>query len=637
MNETQGSPRWRYYTLLLALIATVALYLPGISGPFIHDDAGQITVNDDIKIDRVTVDNLQRSVAHYPSRPLPMMSFAINHADCGLNPSCFKFTNIVIHALTGLALFLFLAVLRQIGERRALFHMPVWLPVIVSALWLLHPLQVSTVLYVVQRMAQLSTLFSLLALTFYLLARFEVTTLRARAVWFSAAAACFALGMLSKENTALVVPLAGLLEVLLLSPRQRQRIPRPTLTGWLLAAFLLTALCLLALYPVSRIASSYAQRDFLPIERLLTESRIVWYYASEVLWPDPARMSVFLDIFPISHSLTDPWTTLPAVAGWFLATGAALAALLRGPSLIAFGVLFFVIGHLLESTVLGLALTYEHRNYGALIGLLLAVACAAWSALRQPRLRIVAAVLGIALCTVELAIRVQTWSTEQDLATHMMTPNFSGSYNGTLHVAAFFDQQANHHADNPVMSRLYRDKATTAYRHAATLSAQPYAPLSILVLRFPATQDEVWPQLFAVAATQPVTFDALNWTNYMATCLLVPVCPVSRDDFAHYLDLLLANPRSPHVIRIKLERTAGTFFTKVYNDPDKGLALARKAAQSGSEDARESLIKNLAYLGRTDEARREYEALVRDANPDDRRRQRIEQALAQPGVVLPMP
>ena len=46
-----------------------------------------------------------------------------------------------------------------------------WLALLTSALWLLHPLHVSTVLYAVQRMAQLSTLFTLAGL--YVFARYR--------------------------------------------------------------------------------------------------------------------------------------------------------------------------------------------------------------------------------------------------------------------------------------------------------------------------------------------------------------------------------------------------------------------------------------------------------------------------------
>lgn len=628
------SPRWIYYSLLLSVVAAIALYLPGITGPFIHDDTGQITANPDVRITEVTAENLQRSTSHYPARPLPMMTFALNHASCGLDASCYKSTNIFIHAATGLALFIFLTLLASAGRRRRLFTMPEWLPLVVTALWLLHPLNVSTTLYVVQRMTQLSVLFSLLFLACYLQARFVAGTVAARAGWSLAAAGSLLLGLWSKESAALALPLAGLLELLLLSPRQRQRITHPLLTGWIIVVLAFAALTLLALYPPPVIARSYLQRDFLPMERLLGEARILWYYASEIIWPHADRMSFFLDFIPLSRSLLDPWTTLPAVLGWFTLCGAALATLLRGPSLWAFGVLFFLVGHLIESTVFGIAPAYEHRNYGPAIGLILATGALAHAALRQARLHVIVAVVALGFCCVQLIARVDTWSSGTAFAAHLQQPQFSASYNGTLDYASYYDQQAGQLTESPELARLFRQKALAGFRHGATLSTQPYAALSYLVLKAPTFDEREahWQQLFVVAANQPATYDALNWANVMASCLLVPQCPVSRDNFARYLDVLLAQPKTPTVLRRKLQRTAGTFFTRVYGDPEKGIALARLAATSGQPDARESLIKNLAFAGRIEEAQREYDAFSREHALDPERRERIEQEIGNPGT-----
>ncbi|MFP5439897.1 MAG: hypothetical protein ACLGHJ_00270 [Gammaproteobacteria bacterium] len=632
--ETPRSPRWIYYSLLVSVVAAIVLYLPGITGPFIHDDTGQITANPDVLITEITVENLVRSTSHYPSRPLPMMSFALNHASCGLETSCYKSTNIFIHAATGLALFIFLTVLAKAGRRRRLFETPAWLPLVVTALWLLHPLNVSTTLYVVQRMTQLSILFSLLFLACYLQARFLSGNIATRTGWYVAAAGSLLLGLWSKENAALALLLAGLLELLLLSPQQRQRLAHPRITGWVIAALAFAALAWLALYPTTFIARSYLQRDFLPVERLLGEARILWYYASEVLWPDASRMSFFLDFIPLSRSLLDPWTTLPAVLGWYVLCGAALASLLRGPSLWGFGVLFFLVSHLIESTLIGLVPAYEHRNYGAAIGLILAGCALLYPVLRTTWPRAMVTVAALLFCSLQLIARVDTWSSETAFASQLQQPQFSASYNGTLSYAAYYDQQADQLTDSPAMARLFRQKSLVGFRHAATLSTQPYAALSFLVLKAPTAEEREarWQELFSVAARKPATYDALNWANVMASCLLLPQCPVSRDNFARYMDILLAQPKTPTVLRNKLRRTAGTFFTKVYGAPEKGIALARLAAASGQPDARESLIKNLAFAGHIDEAQREYEALARDYALDPKRRERIEWEIANPGA-----
>jgi hypothetical protein len=51
---------------------------------------------------------------------------------------------------------------------------------LLAAIWLLHPLNASTVLYAVQRMAQLSALFVLAAVWAYLAARAQLAAGRTR-------------------------------------------------------------------------------------------------------------------------------------------------------------------------------------------------------------------------------------------------------------------------------------------------------------------------------------------------------------------------------------------------------------------------------------------------------------------------
>jgi hypothetical protein len=72
----------------------------------------------------------------------------------------------VIHLLTGLGVFLFT---RLLVRTYTLYRKPdlseaavEWLPVVVGGLWLVHPLNLTSVLYIVQRMTSLSVLFTVL-------------------------------------------------------------------------------------------------------------------------------------------------------------------------------------------------------------------------------------------------------------------------------------------------------------------------------------------------------------------------------------------------------------------------------------------------------------------------------------------
>lgn len=641
--DEQKNPRFltpgrERLALLFLLVLAGLLYLPGLNGPFLHDDFGRIVKNERVAAERLDLPSLMRSTLEYPQRPLAMVTFAANHATCGTEPVCYKSTNVLLHLATGFALWLFLGQLCRAGRRRRLFMAPDWLPLAVTALWLLHPLNVSTVLYAVQRMTQMATLFSLLAMSAWLRARQAGPGGAGRVGWLLAAALCLLLGVLSKESAWLTIPLVALVELLLLAPAYRQRIAHPVLAGWGLATAGLITLWLLAEYPPQLVHGSYLTRDFTPTERLLTEARILMYYVSEVFYPDPQRMSIFLDTFGISRSIVSPIATLPAVAACVLAIGASLAALLRRPSLVAFGVLFFFVGHALESSIIGLVLAYEHRNYLPAIGLLIAV-IALLPGLPSRLAWLQPGTVGVATAVLLLTLssRVGIWATEDAFTEALRSPRWENSYGANVNIARHAASQHKKHFDDPMLARVYQNLTDKHFLMAARATSQPFLPLANLVARPASALDTemYWQMLYDAARDAPLNMDALNATTWMAVCLLAPECPISRKHFAAYMDLILANPRQPNSTRRRMERVAGTFFTRVYGDEEKGLSLSRQAASSGDPGARESLIKNLGYAGRTAEAMAEYRALQAAGTLDRGQMMRIEAAIANPGIALP--
>ena len=100
---------------------------------------------------------------------------------------------------------------------------------------------------------------------------------------------------------------------------------------------------------------------FTMTERLLTEMRVLVYYMSQLFYPVPTRLSIDHDIV-ISTSLIHPWTTLPAGLFLIALTITGVVVLEKHP-LIGFSILFFLINHVIESSIIPLELIFEHRNY----------------------------------------------------------------------------------------------------------------------------------------------------------------------------------------------------------------------------------------------------------------------------------
>ena len=234
-----------------------------------------------------------------------------------------------------------------------------------AGLWLLHPTWISTVLYPVQRMAMLSTLFCLAALLCYVAGRAALLRGRRRrgaAMLLLGYPAAAVAAVLSKENAVLLPLLVLVLEYTL---GRQAPIHQRLFRAWLIATAWLPVLlgaAALIFYWDALVLAGYANRDFSLAERLMTQARVVSTYAAGLLLPGSQSISVFHDDFPISRGLLSPSTTLVSVILWPALLLAAWRVRDRLP-LASAAIGFFVAAHALESTVFALEMVFWHRNY----------------------------------------------------------------------------------------------------------------------------------------------------------------------------------------------------------------------------------------------------------------------------------
>jgi len=385
------------FLFCLAVVATWVLLAPGLSGGFIFDDynnlKGLAKINEDPGL-RSSLQYVSNGLFSAIGRPLSLATFAVQHNHWPDNPGAFKTANLVLHLLNGTLLYLLLI---KIGRLRDDGPAAVWVALIAASLWLIHPIQLSTALYIVQRMTELSAFFVLLGLWLYLHGREAGANSNARphtAFLFMSLGIFMGLGLgvLSKENAALMPLLVLVAEFTLLAS-----IKRPSFWKAWSAALLVLPTLLLAGYLILKIggfAKLYAIRDFSFSERLFTESRILLDYLGKILLPSPDAFGLLFDDFPISRGLLDPPVTLLAIAIILAMLGIGIAVRKQQPVL-SFAILWFFAAHLLESTVIPLELYYEHRNYIACIGPILAIVHytrALFGKLRNPVYKVLAGV-----------------------------------------------------------------------------------------------------------------------------------------------------------------------------------------------------------------------------------------------------
>ncbi|MGB8716449.1 MAG: tetratricopeptide repeat protein [Rhodanobacteraceae bacterium] len=379
----------------LALAALVLLvwwsYAPGLAGGFLFDDYANLPalgttgpVDDWATFWRFVTSG----TADPTGRPMALLSFLLDARNWPADPRPFLRTNLFLHLLNGLLL---VFLLRHIGMLLLPEHPtgPTDLrhrssvatgtmqrinlaAVLASGFWLLHPLFVSTTLYIVQREAMLPATFVLLGLLAWLHGRRLLLTGR----WLTGficlvtgLGTCTLLAVLSKGNGILLPALALVLEYTVLpsSPADKREPTGERLYH--------RAMLVLARLPAGLVGLYLLYRGWAGMEhgissirpwtlgqRLLTEPRILLDYLGLLWGPRPFTPGLFNDFIQVSTSVLHPLTTLPALLAVIGLIASAVAMRRRWPALSA-AILFYFAGQSIESSTIPLELYYEHRNY----------------------------------------------------------------------------------------------------------------------------------------------------------------------------------------------------------------------------------------------------------------------------------
>lgn len=358
--------------LLVLIPAILWSFWPGLGGSLIFDDIPNLRPWSDIGDIHTwqQVFTFSLSGNGLPGRPLSLLSFLLDDQSWSPDVFSLKRTNLAIHLLNTCFIFwLTLKLLPTLLPKKT--ENTAWLALFVSALWALHPLQVSNVSYIIQRMNLLSTLLELIGLLIFFTGRSSLPSSPKRAIIIcSIGIGIFMpLAILAKENGLLLCAFALLVEAFCF-PSYRQPVWRiwKALFLWLpLLAFF--AYCLIS---YKGFTTGYELRNFNAWERLLTQGPVLLDYLNKLLIPRLYGSGLYFDNFPVSHSFLNPIST--ALSWIFLITLISIAywQKKRHP-LFSFGILFYFTGHLMESTLIPLELYFEHRNYLPQYGLWLAL------------------------------------------------------------------------------------------------------------------------------------------------------------------------------------------------------------------------------------------------------------------------
>ena len=413
-NQKSGFDRRHALPVVGLYVLGIVIYLNTFSVPFVFDDIPNIVENPAAQLRVLSVDGLYRAAFEGVSarRPVANLSFALNHWLGGFDVRGYHLVNVLVHIANGLLVYALCVLLLPRVCSGAAPRVIRAAALVVAALFIAHPLQTQAVTYIVQRMTSLCALFYLTALLLFVIGRMRTGPQR----WLAWGTATLSgLLALATKEIAATLPLALLLVEWCFFRRAEWRLSAAA-CGWTVLAagcVSVTALVYLGADPMTAVAAPYADREFTLAERLLTELRVLFFYLGLAGFPSPERLNL-LHTFSVSHGWLQPVSTALAGAGLLILLATAVYGVGRYPVLV-FAIGWLLLTLVIESSVIGLELVYEHRMYLPLAGLSIAVgAVLAWLAGRTAVVWFAAAGLVLLLSTATY-FRNAVWADEVTL------------------------------------------------------------------------------------------------------------------------------------------------------------------------------------------------------------------------------
>ena len=577
-------------TLLLAL--TFIVYQPGLYGDYEFDDLANIVDNNTLKgfaefSWKGLYDASLSSFSGPLKRPVSMGSFALNAVTTGLGaPLFFKLTNLIIHLANGILVYWLIGlILRRLRETTSLAHdvnSGLWIQCLATGMWLLHPINLTSVLYIVQRMTSLASGFSFLAIGLYILGRERMLFRAGWHGWYlvlSGLIGAGTLAILSKENGVLIPLLMLVIEIVLFrfacaSLRDKKWL----ITFYLLTVLLPTLVFLLAtVVGTPRLYTGYVFRDFDMSDRLLTQARVLWFYLQLIFMPTTTALGLYHDDFVVSRSLIQPIGTLFAIIGL---CGLLLLALfsIRKLPVLALAILWFFAGHVLESTTLPLEMVHEHRNNLPSLGPIFALAyycCLPGLTHLSLKFRKGAMILLLLLLAAVTALRSEQWG---DILAHSIweSANHPNSERANQQLGRIFFLL---YSDDPRPE--YYEGAKAAFERAGrTGSIHSLSHIALLQLamksRKPIDQ-KVLSDLNTRLGELPLAPSTTAGMRALVDCQMFSYCKLPDDTIISLLNAAIHNPRANSGVTIALKLFLAQYLVDKMGDLNAGSQVIENA------------------------------------------------------------
>ncbi|MDI6767669.1 MAG: tetratricopeptide repeat protein [Bacteroidota bacterium] len=407
MFDSNSRTSWKYFLLIAASIGVV--YLQTLQFDFVnYDDYDLIYENESYISDVSNIFNSftthaftshRKESVYY--RPILLISYIIDYRFWGLNPAGYHLTNILLHCITALFIFLLIELLTR-NKLIALFS---------TLLFALHPLQVEAVAWIAGRNDVLLGLFIVLMIYFYI--QHHAKPEKGK-LYFTLSILSFTFALFTKESAAFYIFLLPLYDVVIKRDSLRSLFSSSTFIRYSIPLVVLIGYMFIRLNIFG---------EFIGVEKLYGK---LSFYGRLRLLPLLFTEHLNLLLFPfrlcIEHPLDNliwldpPWKYF----AWFITIVfiVAIGVAAHYNSRLSFGLLFLFVGLLPTLNIFPVAVPIlEHRLYTPLIGFSILVITILLSEqfVRKSKIGIVFILLILGFATFGSLQRLPIWKNSEAL------------------------------------------------------------------------------------------------------------------------------------------------------------------------------------------------------------------------------
>jgi tetratricopeptide (TPR) repeat protein len=353
-------------SIVIIIVFTLILYGNSLYNKFSLDDHNVTYINQTIQKGIKAVPEIFTTKyavegdLSYGYRPLTKATFAVEYSLYGIKPAISHFINILLYIITGIVLYHIL--------KKLLTNYNRYFPLLITLLFLAHPIHTEVVASLKNREEILSFLFGLLMLNSIL--KYVTTNRVWNIVW---AALFFIIGILAKPTIGIFLVVVPLVLYFFTNTPAKKII---MISGGVLLLFLIIAL-------IPKFFISPNVRPMMFYENPLYFEKSLWlrigtgffsllYYLRLLLFPHPLLFYYGYDMIPIVN-LANGWVILSVLFHLFIFIYAILK--IRDKHLLSFAILFYLIMMAVYSNIVmpSPGIIAERYLYPASLGFCIAV------------------------------------------------------------------------------------------------------------------------------------------------------------------------------------------------------------------------------------------------------------------------